>query len=170
MVLFTVWWVISVCNQFRAGAWTLRLRRHIPFGVIPLWTFFAPNPARADSRLIWREQHGDKWDDWREMHFGFAPVGIRWLINSNLILNKAINDLVSSLLKMRPELEDRSDTLSAPYLTLMCFVLDQPRITGCSSVQFAIVRSSLGLYERHVEIAFLSEVHQVVDSTYVHQS
>ena len=111
--VFAVWWVISACNQFRSGAWTLRLRRYVPLGLIPLWTFFAPNPARADSRLIWREEHGSRWDCWRELHLGFAPAKSRWLVNPELILNKAVVDLVSSLLRVRLEQQDRSALLSS---------------------------------------------------------
>jgi hypothetical protein len=161
--VFAVWWVISACNQFRSGSWTLPLCRHIPLGLIPFWTFFAPNPARADSRLAWREECGNGWGDWREIHFGFAPIGSRWLFNPKLIQNKAISDLVGSLLRVRSEMEDRSALLSSAYLVLLSIVLAQPRLAGCSSVQFAIVRTSIGLDARRVEPAFLSEIHQVVD-------
>ena len=162
--VFAVWWVISACNQFRSGAWTLRLRRYVPLGLIPLWTFFAPNPARADSRLIWREEHGSRWDCWRELHLGFAPAKSRWLVNPELILNKAVVDLVSSLLRVRLEQQDRSALLSSAYLTLLSIVLTQPRRTGSSSIQFAIVRTSAGTHARRVDVAFLSEVHDIAGS------
>ncbi|HEX7176983.1 MAG TPA: hypothetical protein VF240_17120 [Pyrinomonadaceae bacterium] len=169
--IFAVWWAISVCNQFRSGAWTLRLRRHIPLGLIPLWTFFAPNPARADSRLLWREEHGNEWGVWRELHFGFAPASSRWLVNPELIPNKAVTDLVGSLLRVRPKREDRSALLCSPYLTLLSIVLAQFRRTGCSSIQFAIVRTSTDFPARRVEVVFLSEVHDTADSvTHVYSS
>jgi hypothetical protein len=160
-VVFTVWWAISACNQVRSGAWTLRLRRHIPLGLIPLWTFFAPNPARADSRLVWREEHDNLWSDWQELHFGFAPASRRWLVNPQLILNKAVTDLVGSLQRMSPELEDRSTLLSSAYLALLSVVLSQPRRFGCSSIQFAVVRTSKGSLTRRLDVVFLSEVHDV---------
>jgi hypothetical protein len=159
--VLAVWWVISACNQIHSGAWTLRLRRHIPLGLIPFWTFFAPNPARADSRLVWREEHDSQWGAWRELYFGFAPAGSRWLVNPELILNKAVTDLVGSLLRLGPELEDRTALLSSAYLTLLSIVLSQPRQTGCSSIQFAIMRTSGSSLARRVDPVFLSEVHDV---------
>jgi hypothetical protein len=103
------------------------------------------------------------------MHFGFASIGSRWLFNPKLIQNKAVTDLVSSLLRVRPEIEDRTTLLSSAYLTLLSIVLAQPRLPGCSSVQFAIVRTSSSLHARRVELVFLSEIHEVVDlPTYVH--
>jgi hypothetical protein len=132
--------------------------------LIPFWTFFAPNPASADSRLIWREEYNRKWDGWRELHFGFAPARSRWLVNPELILNKAVGDLVRSLLHARTEEEDRSALLSSAYVTLLSIVLAQSRRTGCTSIQFAIVRTSVGSLARRVDVAFLSEVHDVADS------
>jgi hypothetical protein len=162
--VFAIWWAISACNQFRSGACTLRLRRHIPLGLIPLWTFFAPNPARADSRLVWREEHGAEWSGWRELHFGFAPASSRWLLNPELILNKSVADLVGSLLRVCSERGDRSALLSSAYVTLLSIVLAQPRPTGCSSIQFAVVRTSAVSLARRIDIVFLSEVHEVADS------
>jgi hypothetical protein len=161
--VFAAWWAISACNQIRSGAWTFRLRRHIPLGLIPLWTFFAPNPARADSRLVWREEHGSEWSAWRELHFGFAPASRRWLVNPQLILNKAVTDLVGSLLRVRPELDDRTALLSSAYVALLNIVVAQPRRAGCSSIQFAVVRTSGGPLARRVDVVFLSEVHDVAD-------
>lgn len=163
--IFVVWWVISACNQFRSGDVTLRLRRHIPLGLIPLWTFFAPNPARADSRLVWREERNGQWGGWQELHYGFAPTASRWLVNPELIENKAVADLVSSLLRVRPELDDRSALLSSPYVTLLSLVVRQPRPADCSSIQFAIVRTSRAAVARRVDVAFVSEVHGLAGAT-----
>jgi hypothetical protein len=161
--VFTVWWAISAANQYRVGAWTVRLRRQIPLSLIPLWTFFAPNPARADSRLVWREEGDDGWGGWRELHFGYAPVRSRWLVNPELIQNKAVTDLVNSLLRVRPEGDERTTLLSAAYVTLLSLVVAQPRAAGCAAVQFAIVRTSRVTRERRVAIAFVSEVHALAD-------
>jgi hypothetical protein len=84
-------------------------------------------------------------------------------VNPELILNKAVGDLVGSLLHARLEEEDRS-ALSSAYVTLLSIVLAQSRRTGCTSIQFAIVRTSVGSFARRVDVAFLSEVHDVADS------
>jgi hypothetical protein len=129
--VLAAWWLVSACNQIRSGALTLRLRRQVPLGLIPSWTFFAPNPARADSRLIWREGRESAWIGWRELHLGFAPVRSRWLVNPELILNKAVSDLVGSLLRVRADMADRGALLSSAYVTLLSLVVDQPRPAEC---------------------------------------
>jgi hypothetical protein len=169
--LFAAWWLISACNQIRSGALTARLRRYIPFSLIPLWTFFAPNPARADVRLVWREEDGGAWGDWQELHFGFAPARSRWLVNPELILNKAVTDLVYSLLRVRPDLDDRSILLTSAYVTLLSIVVGNRRHATCSALQFAVVRSFRSSHTRQVDVAFVSEVHDLADTpAYVHAS
>src|SRR6478672_8690402 len=140
--IFVAWWAISACNQVRAGALTSRLRPHIPLGLVPLWTFFAPNPARADSRLVWREEQDGAWGGWQELHFGFAPASSRWLVNPEMIQNKAVSDLANSLLSVRPEMGERGALLSSAYVALLNLVIAQPRSARCTAVQFAIVRTS----------------------------
>ena len=164
VAVFVAWFAVSVANQFRSGALTARMRRHIPLGLIPLWTFFAPNPARADSRLIWRAEVGGSWRDWREVHFGFGSAGTRWLVHPHLISNKAIADLVNSLLRVdaRTVGADRSTVLSSSYVALLSIVVDcSASEAGCSAVQFAVVRTSRLGDERGVSLAFVSEVHGV---------
>ena len=110
---------MSALNQFDSGAWTLRIRRHLPFGVIPLWTFFAPNPARADTRIVWRAERGAGWSGWQELHFGFASARRRWIINPELTLNKAVSDLVNSLTRIPPNPSDRSILFNSG--SILCF-------------------------------------------------
>jgi hypothetical protein len=162
--VFAAWWVISALNQIDSGALTVRLRRHIPFGLIPLWTFFAPNPAKADSRLVWRVEGGIGWEPWQELHFGFAPARSRWLVNHRLVQNKAVTDLVNSLHRVpRTAMADRTALLSSAYLALLGLVVAQPRPCGCTSIQFAIVDSCKSSSSRQVQVVFLSEVHSLAD-------
>jgi hypothetical protein len=159
--LLVLWWIVSAGNQVRSGAWMWRIRRHVPLGLIPLWTFFAPNPARADPRVVWREEFDGAWEGVRELHFGFGAMGIRWLFNPQLILNKSISDLVRSLLTLDSDDEGRSLLLSPAYITLLRMVMQQPRRPGCSGIQFAVVRTSGGGATRQTETVFLSEVHSM---------
>ena len=165
VVLFVAWFAVSALNQLRAGALTARLRRHIPLGLIPLWTFFAPNPARADSRLIWREEVDGRWQHWRELQLGFGSWRSRWLVHPQLISNKAIADLVNSLLRTDAGVDDRSTVLSSSYVTLLSIVSDRSTVDRASAVQFAIVRTSKLHGRREVALAFVSEAHEVSDGS-----
>jgi hypothetical protein len=161
-IVFAAWWVISAFNQFYSGAWTRRLRGHIPLNLIPLWTFFAPNPARADTRIVWRLEDADGWRGWREMYFGFSPQWRRWIINPELILNKAINDLVSSLAANRDDPSGRGVLFSSGYLTLLSLVAAEAVSERHKAVQFAVVRTAAGAVERNLNIVFVSEAHEAL--------
>jgi hypothetical protein len=161
--VLVAWWAVSAVNQYRAGAWTVRLRRHVPFALIPLWTFFAPNPARADSRLVWREECGGCWGTWRELHFGYGAPRSRWLLNPQLIQNKAVTDLANSLLRVRPRMDDRGMLLSGTYVTLLSLVLSQPRPRDCAAMQFALVRTAWSARSRQIDVVFVSEEHALGD-------
>ncbi len=169
-VVFAVWWVISAFNQFHSGAWTFRLRCHIPLGLIPLWTFFAPNPARADTRIVWRVEHAHGWSGWQEMYFGFAPAWRRWIINPELTFNKAVSDLVRSLTPVHPDSSDRSVLFSSGYLTLLSLVHAEAASQSRHAVQFAVVRTAIGAATRNLDILFLSEPHATCGSAvHVHE-
>ncbi len=162
--LFVVWWAVSAVNQIGFGRLTRGLRRRLPLGVIPFYTFFAPNPARADSRLVWRAGDGFTWDGWQEVHFGRTPPAVRWLVNPHLVENKAVTDLVNSLHRLPPgTVEDRTALFSSAYLGLLGLVEPQARRTGRPEVQFAVVETAWGGRERSLRVVFLSEAHAVGD-------
>jgi hypothetical protein len=108
---------------------------------------------------VWREEVGSEWTGWREFHFGFAPARRRWLFNPELILNKAVSDLVGSLLPVGRAMEERTVLLNAAYLAVLSVVMKQPAVTGSSSVQFAVVRTSVDGATRRLDVVFLSEIH-----------
>lgn len=162
--LFVAWWAVSAVNQIGAGRLTRGVRRRLPFGVIPFYTFFAPNPARADSRLVWRAGDGSAWDGWQEVHFGRTPPAVRWLVNPHLVENKAVTDLVNSLHRLDPEtVADRTALFSSAYLGLLGLVETQARRTGRREVQFAVVETAWGARERSLRVVFLSEAHALGD-------
>jgi hypothetical protein len=163
--IFVLWWAISAVNQLRTGALTVRLRRRIPFGLIPIWTFFAPNPARADFRLVWRGESEDRWTGWQEVHFGYASPSSRWLINRQLVQNKAVTDLVGTLQRMRPEPGDRTVLLSSAYLSLLNLVTIDACRGDYQAIQFAIITTSNHAPQRLIKALFLSEVHSTTGAS-----
>jgi hypothetical protein len=158
-VVLAAWWTLSALNQFRSGAWTVGARRYIPLALVPLWTFFAPNPARSDSRLVWRDEVDGRWGAWEELHFGFAPVHRRWLFNPELIENKAVSDLSGALLSLAAEFGPRGFLLTSSYVALLSVLLSQSSAPSRTGIQFAVVRTNIALEKRRLDVAFVSEVH-----------
>ncbi|GAA3710759.1 hypothetical protein [Gordonia hankookensis] len=163
-IVLGAWWVVSAIHQIDSGRWTRRIRRRIPLGLLPGWTFFAPNPARSDSRLIWREYvdgaHGG-WLPWKELHFGFAPPHRRWLWNPELVLNKAISDLANNLPSGDEETASRTTLISASYVVLLSAVVRQVENPETVAIQFALVTTSWDGADRHNAVSFLGEEHDL---------
>jgi hypothetical protein len=54
-VVAAVWFGATAISQFRnpVGRW---IKAHDAFALVPMWTFFAPNPGTRDLRLLWRDR------------------------------------------------------------------------------------------------------------------
>src|SRR5690348_12432463 len=57
-LFFLGWFILSILNQF-GFAWFDKITRHDHFSLLPLWTFFAPNPGQSDYHLIYRDRKTD---------------------------------------------------------------------------------------------------------------
>ena len=163
VVLLTVvviaWWTLSALNQFKGGAWTAGVRRYLPRVVVPIYIFFAPEPPRADSRLVWRDEVDGRWGQWQELHFGFAPLYRRWLFNPEVIESKAVSVLTDALLTLGSVLGPRGFLLTSPYVALLSVLTCRSRARSATGIQFAVVRTNIASQRRCLDVAFVSEVH-----------
>lgn len=153
--LFAVWLVLSLIAQLpgRPAEW---IRSLDPFGVLPSWSFFAPNPARTDSHLLYRHRlaNGDV-TPWTEA-FVWRPVWYRFLWNPDRRAEKAISDATSSLQRHTQALGVR---LSIPYLLLLEHVSHLPSPHGAVAVQFALMGSWGPDASREPFVRFVSDTH-----------
>lgn len=60
----TVWVVATVASQ-QHNRLATRIRRLDPLGLVPSWTFFAPNPGTTDHVVLLRDRVGEQWTPWR---------------------------------------------------------------------------------------------------------
>jgi hypothetical protein len=131
--------VFTAAAQFR----TLRLERWARsrdvFLLLPMWTFFAPNPGTTDARLLWREALGSRHlGPWHELSPPRShPMRAIW--NPNRRIQKAIA-VAGGLLAHAGESE--STTLTIPYLLLLNYVAAQTGSPHAIARQFAVVRTS----------------------------
>jgi hypothetical protein len=135
--LFAIWLLLSLIAQlpYKIGSW---VRARDPFGVIPSWSFFAPNPARTDPHLLYRHRLADGTvTDWTEAFVG-RPVWYRFVWNPDRRAEKAISDATSSLQR---RVRAAGVWLSLPYLLLLEHVSSLPTPHGAVGVQFALMGS-----------------------------
>jgi hypothetical protein len=164
------WFALSVLGQVAAVRWrapflrpleALRgLRKYDLFGLIPLWTFFAPRPAWTDFHLLYRDRLADgTLTPWTEV---MAIEARRWwhfAWNPRKHERKAVIDVVR-MLSRRLFSTDRASWSAAivpltddkpwveippgvhtslPYLAILHMVSNLPRLGASDATQFLIM-------------------------------
>ena len=155
--LFCGWLAISIFVY--VPSLTKRIRRWDSFGLVPQWNFFAPNPARHDFHLLFRDQLQDgTMTEWTEVaSIAQRPNwGIVW--NPRKRRNKALFDAVTDL-AMHVKDSLPAIELSIPYLTLLNYVSGLPRFAGARFTQFLIMRSGSSDQGQKPELFYLSKLH-----------
>lgn len=151
---FAVWFALSVIVQFPV-ALAYKVREYDVMGLLPSWSFFAPNPARTDVHLVYRHVlKGGSVCAWTEA-FVWTPPWYRAIWNPDKRAEKAISDACGSLAAKRTEQGVR---LSVGYLLLLNFVSHLPRLHGAEAVQFALL-GSYGSADAADFARFVSDVH-----------
>lgn len=160
--MLAAWLVATVIHQFSPDWWT-RVFPSDALGLLAHWNFFAPNPARQDTHIVYRDgQHG-VWRDWHVLTAGPSARGWRWLWNPARLPVKAATDLANGLRRAAERLQGETATLmlSSSYLCLLHWVSAQPREPEATECQFAIVTSCGFGARRTLTVLYVSEAHHV---------
>ncbi len=145
-----IWFLLSVISQFDHTV-VDRMRRHDCFGLIPIWTFFAPNPGQTDYHLIYRDKVRDEQGSWTEVPMVHTRTMWHFLWNPHKRVNKVSSDVVSGIAGVvahHQELGTPAErirealVLSLPYLILLSLVTRQDkRGESALSRQFAVAET-----------------------------
>jgi len=145
--LFSSWFVVSVVHQLstRAGK---AVRRHNTFGLIPGWTFFAPNPGTIDYRFVYRDGTDEAFSAWREIEWCRPRVWAHAFWHPDRHRTKLVLDYINALVITVKEIDQMglpeedaqlSLLVSVPYLALLNIVMTMPRVDGGTFRQFALI-------------------------------
>jgi hypothetical protein len=133
---------LTALTQRRGGRFEQALRTRDVFCLLPLWTFFAPNPGTTDTRLLWRESLGPgQTSHWHEL----SPPGRRaWsaVWNPKRRIQKAITDAGALLSEARARDDADVVMLSVAYLMLLGYVTVQVGSPRAFARQFILVQTS----------------------------
>lgn len=134
---------ITALNQLRRPGFVRWLKSHDLFAVIPVWTFFAPNPGTTDTRVLWRDRLVDgSVSSWHEID---PPTGgvVRALWNPTKRVRKAITDVGPMLTRRAAQQPDNKLLLvSIPYLMLLHYVSSLAASQLVEARQFVIVQTT----------------------------
>ena len=140
VVALSAWLVLSALNQLPLR-WMGRIKRRDYFGLIPRWTFFAPNPANTDYQLYYRDRLRDgRLTDWREAPVrGEKPLRVAvW--NPEKRRQKALSDFMRSIARSLRNAKGDADTLqlNLGYIALLHFTSNSPHDAESVTTQFAV--------------------------------
>jgi hypothetical protein len=139
-----------------------RLREWDPLGLLPRWSFFAPQPATGDFHLLYRYQLADgaltNWAEFRNLqprHWWHA------LWNPGRRRNKALFDLTTALGLEGLQYGSASLPGSVHYLTLLNFVTRLAHPPFCTAVQFLLMLSYGEGSDKEPTVLLSSNMHQL---------
>jgi len=140
VIIYVVWGAATIANQFHSWC-PIWLRAVDIFGLIPVWTFFAPNPGMTDYYLLYRDRlPDDSFDNWRKVDLKKSENGFRLALwNPTKRKHKALSDIVSSLVRLANNRESETLIVSVPYILILNFITSHPHSLGANSTQFMIL-------------------------------
>lgn len=153
-------WLLASAVAQLPGRWSDGIRRWDVAGLIPSFSFFAPNPASTDCLILYRHLLADgRVTDWTSA-FVWRPVPWRAVWNPDRRAEKAISDATSALARRSGCAGVR---LSVSYLVLLNYVSALPRSTGAVGVQFALMGAA-AFSDRPAFARFVSDTHPLYDA------
>ncbi|MFN0051095.1 MAG: hypothetical protein ACKV0T_02830 [Planctomycetales bacterium] len=140
IALLVAFFLMTVLCQMDS-LWASHVRSWDLVGLIPGWSFFAPNPGRVDFHLLFRDElPGGAVTNWQEIPLAEHRRWHDFLWNPQRRLKKVLFDSFGTL--SRDLLRGSNLQLSVPYLVLLSYVAQYPRLYPCVRTQFALMVSS----------------------------
>lgn len=172
VLLFAGWLLLTVINIGSWGAAVFRFTGPLSY-LVPVWNFFAPNPAVHDYYVLYRDcLYKGEITPWREIGDGNGSTRrsrLATVWNPGKFQRKAVFDLAMVLEQeilsvrsapLQPESSDifrAAVRLSVPYLHILQYVSNLPRSLRAERTQFVLIR--VDNVEEDVETLFVSEFH-----------
>jgi hypothetical protein len=152
------WFVLSIVAHIPSALFR-KLRSFDCFGLLPVWSFFAPNPATHDNRVFLRAITKAGYSEWKPLKIPVAHHVNRALWNPYRRNRKAISDVVSVLTQRPRELTARARQLDIPYLLLLNHIAHLRHADDTIGIQFALL--AFPSEPARPEVWFVSGVHKL---------
>jgi hypothetical protein len=140
VVIYVVWGVATIANQFHSWC-PVWLKALNIFGLIPIWTFFAPNPGMTDYYLLYRDRLPDgSLDNWKKIELKGSENGFRLAVwNPMKRRNKVLSDLICAIAEFIKDSGPEAVTVSVPYILILNFIASRPHSLGTDGTQFMVL-------------------------------
>ena len=156
-----IWIIATILVQFKT-----KLSQHIlardEAGILPIYTFFAPEPAKIDIHLLFRYRTSEVICEWKE-----APLtsrllnrkrSIRWFFNPYRRLEKLLFDFVNDVYNSRENpaaIRHLND-----YMLILTYVSNLASQQKGESVQYLIAGENQML-NKTFELLTISDFHAI---------
>lgn len=140
VILYVVWCAATIANQFHS--WCPRWLKALDvFGLIPVWTFFAPNPGMTDYYLLYRDRlPSGSLDNWRRVELRPWENSFRFALwNPTKRKQKALSDMVSALIRLAKDRKAEELIVTVPYILILNFITSRPHSLGTNGTQFMVL-------------------------------
>jgi hypothetical protein len=163
VVIYVLWGAATIVNQFHSWcpAW---LRAVDVCGLIPTWTFFAPNPGMTDYYLLYRDRLADgSFDNWRKVELKGSDNGFRLALwNPTKRRHKALSDTVNALIGLSRHRASDTLIVTVPYVLLLNFITSRPHSLGTTGTQFMVLEHSGFSHEpERSRVMVISGIHRL---------
>lgn len=162
LVLFAVWFVLAVINQFKPRRLKRALGRYDLFELLPSWGFFTADIRTADVYLFMRDRSvsGDT-SDWKEISTGKRNGVIKLVYPERRIraaFSRIRRRLVRQLAQRNGNASDIKESLS--YQLVLHYVMSQGRDPSIEKRQFLIATKAEADSPEPVRPLILSAFHE----------
>jgi hypothetical protein len=154
-----LFWFVSSIIAHIPSALFRKLRSFDYFGLLPVWSFFAPNPATHDNRVFLRTITKAGFSEWKPLKIPAVCHLNRALWNPYRRNRKAVSDIVSVLTQRPRELTACARQFDIPYLLLLNHIAHLSHPDDAIGIQFSLLAFPSG--RALPEVWFVSSVHKL---------
>lgn len=153
------WLVLSILIQF-PGRFLRPLQRLDVFGLLPRWTFFAPNPISSDFYLLYRDRCGSTLSAFHEVSLYSNDRKLKCLFNPRARIKKGFYTLTRAILRNGNVVGESEVMTSISYLLLLNYLSRFPAASGVRR-QFVILSARDLSGEYITRVVFTSGFHRI---------
>jgi len=161
-LLFFLWLILTVAVQFDIS-YKSALSQFDILGLLPRWTFFAPNPAHTDIRVLVRFGNSSRITSWNELWLSSrvdeSRTYVRGLFNPYRRIEKYLSDFRNVL--MEPKISPALVRMSSEYIALLALSEMVARSEGAETVQFMLAETNYTLPDQF-NVIMISDIHHVL--------
>jgi hypothetical protein len=160
-----LWFVLTAIVQFRDTKFERAIKSKDALALLPLWTFFAPNPGVNDYHLLYREDNeaGER-SGWQEVEINENRTLSTCVWNPSKRGKKVLSDVIQTIIPLIQDYKGSPKVImfSVPYILILNAIMKENKVLDNSRrKQFLLTASNGYEYSTEPQVILLSEFHPI---------